>query len=631
MKIIIHFRMKYTSYTALLLLLCTISYAQPDRWQQHAEYEMSIDMDVETYQFTGEQTIEYTNNSPDTLTHVFYHLYFNAFQPNSMMDVRSRGIEDPDRRVESRISKLSDSEIGYHKIESLEQDGKLAKYHVEGTILEVKLPLPITPGKTTKLKMKFNSQVPVQIRRSGRDNAEGISLSMSQWYPKLCEYDYQGWHANPYVGREFYGVWGNFDVKIKIDRKYTVGATGVVQNPKDMGHGYSDKNTKKKKLFGKKKLEWRFKAENVHDFVWAADPDYTHLIKKTDSGTTLHYFFQENESTKENWENLHSAMNEAEKYMNKRYGKYPFPTYAFIQGGDGGMEYPMATLITGERNYTSLVGVSIHEWMHSWYQMVLGTNEALYAWMDEGFTSYGSAEVMNHLRANKLIPGEVVDDPHYNTVRGYCRFSQSGKEESLITHADHFTSNAAYGVGAYTKGAVFLQQIEYIVGVEAFDKILKRYYNDWKYKHPNTNDFIRVAEKVSGLELDWFKEYFIHSTHTIDYSITSVDASNGSAIINLQKIGVMPMPLDIRVELNNGLAKNYYVPLRMMRGEKGDDMFSGIVSPDWPWTHPNYTLEVDTDISNIKTITIDPSGRLADINIDNNVWPTIMNDGSLKN
>ena len=178
-----------------------------------------------------------------------------------------------------------------------------------------------------------------------------------------------------------------------------------------------------------------------------------------------------------------------------------------IQGGDGGMEYPMATLITGERSLGSLVGVSVHELMHSWYQMALGTNESLYAWMDEGFTSWASDEVMNHLRGQGLIPGRALDDPHASDYQGYVNFAKSGFEEPLITHADHFVTNTAYGIAAYVKGAVFLAQLEYVIGKEAFRKGMLRYYNTWKFKHPNANDFIRVMEKQSGLELDWYREY----------------------------------------------------------------------------------------------------------------------------
>ena len=187
---------KYISL-AFLFLIFGISYSQTAYWQQKVAYDMEIDMDVNTNQFKGVQKLVYTNNSPDTLNRVFYHLYFNAFQPGSMMDVRSRSISDPDPRVGSRIEALKEDEIGFQKIDKLVQDGKKVKYEVVGTILEVELAKPILPGGESTFLMEFNAQVPLQIRRSGRDNKEGIRYSMTQWYPKMAEYDYQGWHANP--------------------------------------------------------------------------------------------------------------------------------------------------------------------------------------------------------------------------------------------------------------------------------------------------------------------------------------------------------------------------------------------------------------------------------------------------
>ncbi len=227
---------------SILLFFLAFSFAftlaaQPERWQQRVDYQMDIDMDVAKHQFKGKQRLKYTNNSPDELDRVFYHLYFNAFQPNSNMDVRSRSLPDPDKRVGDRISKLKPDEYGWHKITSLKMDGKECKWEVNETILEVELPKGIKPNSTVVFEMEFNSQVPLQIRRSGRDSKDGIDYSMSQWYPKICEYDYQGWHSNPYVAREFYGVWGDFDVKITIDRKYVLGASGILQNGGNIGYG----------------------------------------------------------------------------------------------------------------------------------------------------------------------------------------------------------------------------------------------------------------------------------------------------------------------------------------------------------------------------------------------------------
>ncbi|GJM31991.1 MAG: peptidase M1 [Saprospiraceae bacterium] len=601
--------------------IAVITQAQPDRWQQAVEYKMDIDFDTKQHQFSGKQTLVYYNNSPDQLDRVFYHLYFNAFQPGSMMDVRSRTIPDADPRVSDRISKLEKDEMGYHKIQVLKQNGKDLQFEVAGTILEVQLAEPIKPGEKAEFYMEFDSQVPVQIRRSGRDNAEGIAYSMAQWYPKMCEYDYQGWHANPYIAREFYGVWGDYDVSITIDRNYTIGGTGYLQNPEDIGHGYAGENTDPPKKKGKK-LTWHFVAPQVHDFMWAADPDYTHDTFTRADGLVLNFFYQKNDNTTDSWVALPAIMDKAFEYINKNFGQYPYKQYSFIQGGDGGMEYPMATLITGERSLGSLVGVSVHELLHSWYQMVLGTNESLYAWMDEGFTSYASSRVMNHLKGLGLIPGQMVENPLVGTYSGYAGFSKSGLEEPLTTHSDHFNTNAGYSVAAYVKGSVFLAQLEYIIGKQAFDAGLLDYFNTWKFKHPNANDFIRIMEKSSGLELDWYREYFVNTTKTIDYGIKSVEADNRNTLVTLQRIGLMPMPLDVLVSYKDGTSELFNIPLRIMRGAKPspDATIKYTVLEDWPWTNPEYQITLSQSKDQIVNIVIDPKGGMADVESENNTY-----------
>ena len=593
------------------------------RWQQEVSYKMDIKVDVEKNQYEGKQEIKYTNNSPDTLHHLYYHLYFNAFQPGSMMDTRSRTILDPDRRVRDRISKLNEDEIGYQKVKCLKMNGKDQPYEHVGTILEVSLTKPILPNETVELEMEHDAQVPLQIRRSGRDNAEGIRLSMAQWYPKLAEYDYQGWHANPYVGREFHGIWGDFDVTIEIDKNYIIGGTGTLMNPEEIGHGYHSEAVDISK---KKTLKWHFKADNVHDFMWAADPDYVHTTYMTKAGVLLHCFYQPDSTTTDNWTVLPRIMDDALTFMNERYGTYPYPSYAFVQGGDGGMEYPMATLITGKRSLGSLVGVSIHEWMHSWYQMVLATNESLYPWMDEGFTSFASSETMNYLREKGLIPGQVAENPLVGSVKGYANFALSGREEALSTHADHYTTNQAYGVGSYVKGQAFLVQLKYILGDDNFYKGLKRYYNTWKFKHPNVNDCVRVMEKQSGLELDWFKEYWVNTTHTIDYAVDTVYEVEGKTEIALVNNSRFPMPQEVSVQLKNGDTFTYIIPLRIMRGHRplADEDEKGRIVEDWPWTHANYTLSIDQKLEDIDQIILDKSEEMADVDRSNNSWPKVQ-------
>ena len=572
---------KYLSVLICFLSLSAIAQNNTSYWQQHVDYNMDIDMDVETFQYKGTQKLEYTNNSPDDLNRVFYHLYFNAFQPGSEMDVRLQNIQDPDGRMttedkKSRIMSLSESEMGYIKVKSLTQDGKEVTYKTVGTVLEVELATPIKSGDKATFEMEFDGQVPQQIRRSGRNNAEGVSLSMTQWYPKMAEYDFEGWHADPYIGREFHGVWGDFNVNITIDKDYIIGGTGYLQNPEDIGYNYGDEGAKGKK--GKKgKLTWKFKAPMVHDFTWAADPDYIHDKVTANDGTVLHFLYQDNDSIKENWKNLQPKTEQILEFFNENIGPYPYEQYSVIQGGDGGMEYGMSTLITGERKFGSLVGVTAHEMAHSWFQFILATNEAQHEWMDEGFTSFISSEAMN------VVMGENKENPHSGSYRGYTYLANSGVEQPMTTHADRYNVNQAYSITAYAKGAVFLAQLEYLLGNDLQDEIIKEYYNQWKFKHPTPNDFIRVAEKVSGAELGWYLIDFGQTTNTIDYAVKSIEGNTAT----LERIGLMPMPIDAKVTFADGTTKMVHIPLRMMRWVKPN---AENVQEDWPWAMPTYCL-----------------------------------------
>ena len=619
-------RLLFTLFLSLFTL--TVFGQGRDYWQQEVAYEMNIDVDAPNHQFNGTQKVTYTNNSPDTLSRVYYHLYFNAFQPGSMMDVRSRTIADPDDRVGDRIYHLPDNEIGYHHVNSLSQNGDPVEYTVDGTILAVTLNEPILPGEEAVFEMDFDSQVPRQIRRSGWANAEGVEFSMSQWYPKISEYDEDGWHPNPYIGREFYGVWGSFNVKISIDSSYMMGATGYLQNADEIGHGYGD--NKNVNHNDGEKITWHWKADNVHDFMWAADPDFVHTKKQVPNGPMLHFLYQQDvvatnapdsmqAKLTKNWEELPEYTSRAFQFMSKNFGKYPYDKFTVIQGGDGGMEYPMATLVTGNRSLGSLVGVTVHEFIHNWYYGVLGSNESRYPWMDEGFTSYTSALTMDHLFNN-----DQTKNPQAGSYRSYIRMQKAGRFEALDTHADHFHTNGGYGVASYSTGAVFLSQLRYIIGADVFDSGMKRYFNTWKFKHPDGRDFLRVMEKESGMVLDWYYQYFIETTKTIDYGIKSVSGENDSTTVTLERVGLMPMPVELMVEYEDGSHELFYMPLRIMRGEKQDHSSypdaKWITKPDWPWVNPTYKLELPTPVSSIKRMAIDPSQRMADIDRSNNTY-----------
>lgn len=601
-------------------VLSTLSIqAQPDRWQQRIRYNMKVDMDVTTNRMKGISKIEYFNQSPDTLYRLFFHTYWNAFQPGSSMDVRSRELGknklfesgrgsdglDWDERVKDRISKLTPNEIGYQRISQLTINGVPQKLKDHETILEVILTKPVLPKSKINIDLQFEAQVPLQIRRSGRDNKEGIRYSMSQWYPKMVEYDYQGWNANPYIAREFYGVWGDYDVQITIDKNYLVAAGGDLLNPQETGFGYPGGEAAKVPVG--EKLTWKWQANNVHDFMWAADPTYKLITRNLSNGPLIRVVYKKVDSLEVNWQRLADSMVSAYPIIARTFGAYPYKTYTFIQGGDGGMEYPMATLIK-----SASIGTAIHEWMHSWFQMMMGTNESLYPWMDEGFTDYATNRVMAEMKRQTGF--------YYNgSYRSYFALVRSGYEEPASTHSDHYNTNYAYSVASYSKGAVFLAQLGYIVSDSVLDKILLSYYNTWRFKHPNPNDFIRIAEKESGMELDWYKEYWINSTKTIDYAIGDINLVAGKAMVNLRRVGKMPMPVDVLVTYKDGAQELHTIPLNLMYGTKPQDGNIPMVQHEaWRWTHPEYAMEITRSLKDIKSIEIDPSGRLADVNKVNN-------------
>ena len=605
--------MKNIILSIILLIAFSLNAQNTSYWQQHVDYSMEIDMNVDNFQYDGKQKIIYTNNSPDTLDKVFYHLFFNAFQPGSEMDIRLQNIADPDGRMvtnigsketpvyQSRISKLQPHEIGFIKVQSLKQDGVDVKYETIGTILKVLLNKPILPGEKVTFDMNFKGQVPVQIRRSGRNSKEGVALSMTQWYPKLVEYDFEGWHPSQYIGREFHGVWGDFDVKINIDKDYVLGGSGYLQNPNEIGHGYETGKVVRTKG---KKLTWHFKAPKVHDFTWAADPEYIHDKIQGENGVTLHFLYKKtlDKEYLKNWKELQPKTAELLAFFNKNIGQYPYKQYSVIQGGDGGMEYAMCTLITGQRKFGSLVGVTAHELAHTWFQFLLATNEQKHEWMDEGFTSY-----ISHLAMNEITQ-QGKSNPHKGSYDSYFNLAKSGVEEPQTMHADRFHYNYSYGTAAYSKGEVFLAQLGYIIGEENLQQTIKKYFQDFKFKHPTPNDIKRTAEKVSGLQLDWYLNYWTQSTNKIEYAVADIKDKK----VTLKRNGNLPMPIDLKVTYTDGTIENFYIPLRMLLGKKPT---KATVINDWSWVQPNYSFITKKTVQSVE---IDPLKRMADIDQSNN-------------
>lgn len=578
-------------------------------------------MDVKNYQYHGKQELMYTNNSQDTLKRVFYHLYYNAFQPGSEMDMRLQNIADPDARMtnkitangktikESRISKLKPNEIGFLKISNFKQDGVYAFAKEVGTILEVTLAKPLLPNSKTKFTLDFDGQVPVHIRRAGRNNIEGVEFSMAQWYPKMAEFDFEGWHADPYIAREFHGVWGNFDVNITINKAYVLGGSGYLQNPNEIGHGYQDAGVTV--VYPKKTqtLTWHFLAPNVHDFTWAADRNYTHNIVKGPNRVDLHFLYKNDPKIAENWKKLEPLMVRVMDFYNQKIGDYPYKQYSFIQGGDGGMEYAMCTLMLGNGTLEGILGTATHELAHTWFQHLLATNESKHSWMDEGFATYIEYLALNEIGINK------EENPFKDIYSTYYKLVASGKEQPQTTHSDRYDENRSYSISSYFKGSIFLSQLGYVIGKDKLEETIKKYYQDFKFKHPTPNDFKRTAERVSGANLDWYLTDWTQTTNTIDYRIKEVKDNAEKTKVTLERIGRMSMPIDLSVEYTDGTSESFYIPLRMMSFEKENPnpVEKRTVLSDCAWANSTYEFTILKPKTSIKKITIDPSGLMADV------------------
>lgn len=606
----------------LLLALLPAARAQMAApWQQEVAYEMDVRLLPEHHRLEGRQRLAYVNNSPDTLRSVYYHLYFNAFQPGSMMAERNRHLPDPDPRVVPRIFELGPEEVGHQEVLSLTQDGAPVRTRVVDTILEVELAQPIVPGAVSVFEMDFRAQVPLQTRRSGRDNAEGVAYSMTQWYPKMAHYDATGWHADPYVGREFYAPFGTFDVRITLPAAFVVGATGLLQNPEAVGHGYDRPEgpaVASTPATTAEELTWHFRAERVHDFAWAADPDFLHRkllvedVPGREEPVAVHLLYKP--EVAEAWAPMGGWMAGMLRLFSEQVGPYPYPQFTVAQGGDGGMEYPMMTLITGRRPPASLFGVTAHEFAHMWFYAVVASNESDVAWMDEGLTEYLATEAFHHVFEG--APGKA---DHRAAVATVAQAQRLGLWERPNKPSDWFETNTGYGLAAYTGGEALIELLGYVMGDETRDAFLRRYFEAFRFRHPYPADLMQAAQLTSGLQLDWLFDQFLSGEARYDYAAERLEVEptpegyRSRITLRRREAGVLPVDLFVRFE--DGSAQMVTIPPDVMRGHKPLEPGWRAAAP-WRWTFPTYTLTLEGESPVVEAL-LDPMRRTPDLDRSN--------------
>ena len=559
----------------MLVLLSSSATAEEDYWQQFVHYKMNVRLEPETHMLTGTSSILYQNNSPDTLTMFYMHLYPNGFR--SPQSLRAKEAKAFYVALNTDTSAVGWIDITQFRI--LPADGEaetgaaMSAFEIDDTILKATLPNPLPPGGKVRIELEFASKV---RKHNGRAGYRGTQYDFAQWYPKVCVYDENGWNNVPFhLQGEFYGEFGTFDVTMDVPFEYIVASTGVVTDGDpgwslvQVDTSLSDADWQQAAKEMKEKIKQAtentprrtvsFHAENVHDFAWITSPDFLYEKGEWD-GIPIHVLYRS--YVKSRWtKKVTERGNRALAWLSDKFGRYPYPQLSITHGLlGGGMEYPMLVMNASESE-----GLILHEVGHIYFYGILGNNETKEAWLDEGFTSfqtrwymedrYGAwgydreSAMANASWLQKKRPGVTSRESNRDFALQYM---SSGHNEPISKWSQEFKDGLGYSVNAYTKGSIFYEMLRYVVGDETFQKIVHEYFARWKFKHVNEARFKAVCEDVSGMDLDWFFQQWLHDTPTVNYTLGHVSKtrmSDGSYETNVEikreDSGIMPVEVEI--------------------------------------------------------------------------------------
>jgi hypothetical protein len=597
----------------------------PRYWQQRADYTISVALDTATHTIRGRESIRYTNHSPDTLRYVWLQLDQNIYREDS----RGHDLNPEDARFAGA------GFSGGYTIESFDAvrpgaaRGAASPPHktalsttVNGTVMRVDLDRPLPPGESATFDVAYRFQVPEHgSDRMGREQfPEGWLYEIAQWYPRMAVYDdVRGWNTEQYLGQgEFYLEYGDIDFAVTVPRGFIVAGTGTLLNPLDvLTPGQRARLARALRsdsavaIIAKDEvgspatrpagtaptLTWRFSAKNVRDVAWAAAPNFIWDASGW-NGILMQSFYPPvaesiwRESTRMV---RHSIQHYAEKWF-----PYPYPTAINVNGPVGGMEYPMIVFCANRTSRPGLFGVTTHELGHQWFPMVVGNNERLHAWMDEGFNSF-----MNIYSARAYFP-----ERDWLRTRGqadaWAQFAATGRDEPPMLPADRI-SPEALGQVAYAKPAAGLYLLRHeIVDSTRFDAAFREYIRRWAFKHPTPADFFRSMEDALGEDLSWFWRGWFFRTDVVDQAVDSVrtrrDSTGTLAGIFLSSPGGLPMPVDLQLTFADGTVQHVRLPVEI-------------------WYEGNHFLYVRQVRSDPVKAEIDPEKNFPDVRRSNNAWP----------
>ncbi len=572
----------------------------PPGWQQEVRYTIEVSLDTKNHTLVGNEFIAYRNHSPDSLNVIWLHLYPNAYRERNTVF----GLES-ERMQSYGFSFASKKERGYIEIKDLKVAGRAVHYEIQETEMKIPLPAPLVPGDSIELEIRFLLKIPAFFSRLGHS---GKHYELVQWYPKIVVYDHRGWHPDGYhaIG-EFYGEYGTFDVAITVPANMMVGATGILVKPRSELDWMRKPIQERKKLKADSLKTLSFHAENVHDFAWVADPDYV-LLADSLNGVAINVLARR--KSEKDWRKVTGYAKDALNYYRQWYGPYPYASLTVAQGSStgGGMEYPNLVIISSSSPswIRGLETVVIHEIGHQWFYGILGSNELAEAWLDEGITTfsemryleakYGKDNYFNWPRYLQYLPN--IGDRYYQKLV-YFIAATNALEKPILTPAHEFNDNPiAYASVEYSKAGFVIDMLRAQVGESIFGQIMQRYYQEYQFRHPTTDDFVRTAETVAGENLDWFFDQWLTTTQTCDYRIKDVHREERETKVAIERIGGIVMPVEVMAVTRNG----------------------GTVIQTWNGKNRHGTITFTTR-SPVKQVVIDPNQRLLEIDRWNNYHP----------
>lgn len=590
-------------------------------WQQRVDYDVAARLEPEARRLTATARVVYHNHSPDTLRVLWWHLYQNVYRPDS--EVRRRG-------QSGRLGPATDG-ITVHRVAAA---GVALPTEVEGTLMRTPLAVPLGPGETLAIDVSWEYDVPRSPTM--RTGSSGADFGMAQWYPQIAAYDDQrGWDTTPYLGYEFYLEYGDWDVRLTVPAPYVVAATGVLQDEggvltpeqsarlraiaRDTIVGIlpaSETGDARASLEGER--TWRFLADDVRDFAWAASPDFvwdatrTGPLPDNPGGAVIHSFYKPPEAA--TWRNGAEWARFCIELFSAGFGGYVYPQATVVSGPVRGMEYPML-VFTGPHDPVTHSDflVLAHELGHEWFPMMVGSHETAYPWMDEGL-----ATLLETMAISARLGGAIIEDlpgpldalvPPIDHRRVYQQVvietSRADAEVSLQTHSHD--AGAGYSEMAYMKPGAVYWMLRDVLGPELFERAMQEYYRRWRFRHPYPDDFFNTIEDVAERDLDWFWNQWFRQTWTLDIGIEDVvqrQADSGwNASIELVNEGRAVMPFLLRLELADGSVRDVRVS-------------------ETVWATGSHHVERVSGLpARVRVAGVDPELALVDVDRLDNRWP----------